>query len=172
MLSSPVPSGGRRRIESGAVVANGEAQLGFVAVQHESDVDLVATVLERVLERLRETEVHGSLHLGIEAPGRADIDRRITREGGDGMSQGRCQATLRQRHRVDAPGQVAQLDAGAAKLIADLVEPGAEGRIESCGILTQRGELNLRRHEGLLGAVVEVSLDSAPLALGGCDDEP
>ena len=90
MLSSPVPSGGCRRIESGTVVADGEAQLGLVAVEDEPDVDPVATVLERVLQRLRETEVHGSLHLGIEAPGRADVDGRITREGGDGVSQGRA----------------------------------------------------------------------------------
>ena len=32
------------------------------------------TVLERVLQRLREAEVHGSLHVGIEAPGGADLD--------------------------------------------------------------------------------------------------
>jgi hypothetical protein len=71
---------------------------------------------------------------------------------------------------VDAPGQVAQFDAGAAELVADFVEPRAEGWIESHGLLTQRCEPNLRRHEGLLGAVVEVSLDAPPLALGGCYD--
>ena len=38
------------------------------------------------------------------------------------MSQSRGQATLCQRYRVDAAGQVAQLETGAVELIADLVE--------------------------------------------------
>ena len=170
MLSSPVPTEAAAGSNPGPSSLTAKRSCGLVAVDDESHVNPSTTVLERVLQRLREAEVHGSLHVGIEAPGGADLDGRIPRERGHGVSQGRAEATVLQRRGVDAAGEVAQLDAGAAELIAELVEPRAERRVNTGRVLTQVGELDLRRDERLLGAVVEIPLDAAPLALAGCHD--
>src|SRR4029453_419699 len=85
--------------------------------------------------------------------------------------QRRAEAGLAEDHRVDAPGELAQLGDGQPQLLGRLVErrrqlPVGAGRDLRAG--DPEGERQI--HQPLLGAVVQVALDPAALGVAELDD--
>ena len=127
-------------------------------------------VLRDVGERLRDEEVGCRLRRRREPLVRHLDDRdrhgRALRE----RRQSRTEALLGQHGRVDAAGELMQLAERGAQLGVGFGE-------ELCGAVCVRSELRTRELEreaeaeqALLGAVVEVALESAPLLVAGRDD--
>nr|WP_263657342.1 hypothetical protein [Nonomuraea gerenzanensis] len=96
--------------------------------------------------------------------GGADLggQRRVA----DGRAQRRLQPRLGELQRVDAVRQVAQLGLRLAQVGRELREHGR--RLRGVGVHQPLGDPRLhgRRDEPLLGAVVQVALDPAALAVG------
>ena len=124
-------------------------------------------VLCRVGERLAGDEVGRGLQAIVEAFVRGvepDAQRRPRRQ----LAQRRRQSVV-EAGRPDAAGQLAQL--------LDRVAELRDGLVELLRLAARRGEPPLDvaqgesdRHEALLGAVVEVSLQPAPLLVAGGHD--
>jgi hypothetical protein len=68
---------------------------------------------------------------------------------------------------VDAARQVAQLGQGALGLLVRLVDQPGGGLRVAAELLPGHAEVHREGHQALLGAVVEVALDTAALVLGG-----
>src|SRR5262245_1229696 len=78
------------------------------------------------------------------------------------------EAALAQHRRIDALRESAEVVDGRGRVIGDLVELG--GELVVVDPLAEEAELDLDRHQPLLGAVVEIALDLAPLGFPGGDD--
>ena len=128
-------------------------------------------MLRSVLERLEAAEVDGRLDLWVVAATRVRL--RI----GSGwcarraaLASASSRPAILEQRRVDAVREVAKflhrlVDRGA-KLVENRPGP-LRVRVDE---LADRSEVRLERDEVLLGAVVEVALDPAPLGVGGGDD--
>src|SRR5258705_54974 len=71
---------------------------------------------------------------------------------------------------MNAPGQVAELDHGLLGLLVGLLHEGPGGRRVAVELLLGHAEGHGQGHEALLGAVVEVTLDAAPLGVDDVDE--
>ena len=127
-------------------------------------------VLVRVLQRLEDAEVDRALHLGREAPDvvrhEVDPDLRAHRD----VAQRVVEPAVGEHRRVDAVRERPQL----LERLVDLVLELAQALDAALGIppddLLRQLELDPQRDEPLLGAVVQVALDPAPLVLGAGRD--
>ena len=128
-----------------------------------------ARVLGDVGERLGDQVVGGDLDGGGRTALQRDGDVHGQRRAGRDRAQRGAEPTVGEHGGVDAVGQVAQLAQRGAELLPRggheplLLGPGREPSAE-------RAELQRERHEPLLGAVVEVALEPAALAVPRLDD--
>ena len=176
--SRPAPRPGRRgpgapsRARVGAaraVVAHLDERPPVLA--HDRDVDpRCARVLGDVRERLGHDVVRGRLDLGRHALLRQRVDRdRYRRAAGDGLER-RREPAVGEDGRVDAAGQLAQLLQRRRELLAGRLQK----RVRRVGVGVEprpsEAQRKRERDEPLLGAVVEVSLEPAPLGVARLDD--
>ncbi len=125
-------------------------------------------VLDRVRDRLAGDEVGGRLDARGDALARRvdlDRDRRRPRE----VAQ-RGREPVVEPRRAHAGRDLAQVADRRADLVHDLVERRREHLRLARQRQLQATELDAERDEPLLGAVVEVALEPAPLLVAGLDD--
>ena len=121
-------------------------------------------MLGDVLERLQTAEVDGQLDLrGMAAQaliGHADRDRRAlhcrAQRGGE--------AVLREHVRVDPARDALQLVERLVELPLELLD---DRLLLGLQLLAREAEMHAERDEPLLGGVVEIAADPAPLGVGG-----
>ena len=125
-------------------------------------------VLGHVRERLDDDVVRGRLDRLRIAVGR---DGQLDRHGcpvTDHVERGR-EAALGQRHRMDAPCQLAQVVERARQLVDRVIQALLERGVVR-GLDPQCPQREQQDHEPLLGAVVEVALEPATGFVGRGDD--
>ena len=127
-------------------------------------------MLGGVLQRLEAAEVHGRLHLAGVAADAVGVDAHGERAPVGGRPQRLGQAGVHEQRRVDAVGQVAQLLDRVLHRVAERVEHLGGGLGVVGEHVLGEAEVHRQRHEVLLGAVVEVALDLAPLGVAGGHD--
>ena len=126
-------------------------------------------VLGGVLHRLHREEVQRRLDAGREPSGAVGLDGDRHRAGRDRAAQRRHQALVGQQPGVDAAGQLGQrLDrlAGRDRLVGE--DPGGALRGAGRHRLGQP-QVDRERDQVLLGPVVDVPLEPAPLGVLGLD---
>ena len=127
-------------------------------------------VLDHVRESLAGDEIRRRFDVGREALlGRSD--RHGKRNPRGQRLECRCETPLREDSRMNSLRKLTQLLEGDLELVRSrlqqLVDLGIALLAESP---LRASELERQRNEPLLGAVVEVALDPAPLLVGGGDD--
>ena len=125
-------------------------------------------VANGVRERLAGDEVRGGLDAGLDALGwhvDVDRDRRRARQVGE---RGR-QAVVQPR-RPNTSGDLAEVADRFSDLLDDAIESGGEDRGTAWERPLQPAHLDAERHEALLRAVVEISLETASLLVARFDD--
>lgn len=163
---------GQPALQTGKPVTLGQARTTHAVVGDDgldhaaglAQVDLHAGgagVLGRVRERLAHREVQGALDLDPGAPGEVvvDGDRHRVRPG-EALDR-RAEPAVDEQRRGDPPAQAAQLterlagrQAGVGEDRLRLLRVGGE---EPLGA----GQVELHAHETLLGAVVQVPLETS-----------
>ena len=169
MFTCPWPAVAAGHVEAGAVVLDGELQ-DTVGLDQADRHGRVGRVLGGVLQRLQAAEVHRRLHLrGVPADAvGGDAHAEGTPVGGGAQRVG--QAGVHEERWVDAVGQVAELLDGVLHGLAERVEHLGGGFGVVGEDVLGEAEVHRQRHQVLLGAVVEVALDLAPLGVSGRDD--
>ena len=121
-------------------------------------------------ERLGDDEVGGRLDRRRQPLARRledlDRDRRAVGEA----AERRRQPAVGEHGGVDAAGQLAQLGGRLVELLHRLVEQLGGRRRVGVELVAGQAQVHGQRHQPLLGAVVEVALDPAPLGVAGLDD--
>ena len=124
-----------------------------------------AGVLGGVGQRLGGHEVGRALHRRRRALRDVDRQRHVHRRGVGQRGERRLQTAVGQHRRMDAAGQVAQLAQRLLGAGAGLGEQLA-GPLGIVGeLLLGHAQAHAQRHQPSLGAVVEVALDPAKLAV-------
>ena len=121
-------------------------------------------------QRLGDDEVGGRLDRRRQPLGRRldDLDR--DRGAAGEPAQRRREAAVAEHDGVDAAGQLAQLGGRRRELGHRLVEQLAGHLRVGVELAARQAQVHGERHQPLLGAVVEVALDPAPLGVAGVDD--
>ena len=169
MLTNPWPSsGGDVGVEAGTIVADFEAENTVGLPDPHRDRRRLTSVLAGVLQCFQHAEVHGSFHVGAVA---ADA-RRFDRGGDSGPC--RCGQRLGQSPRraagEDPVRQRAQFGDRPLQVALDLVDHRqGVGRVVLDGVLGE-AQLHRKGDKMLLGAIVEVAFQLAPLGVAGRHD--
>ena len=127
----------------------------------------------RVLGHVGQRLAHDEVGRGLDRLGQALVERDVDRDRqrravGDGLDR-RAQAVVGEDGGMQAARQLAQLLERAAELVAGAVEHRAQRRVVGHAAGRQaHGER--RRHQPLLGAVVQVALQAPALGVAGLDD--
>jgi hypothetical protein len=129
-----------------------------------------ARVLRGVLEGFEATEVDRRFDFRRVPPDALRVDRHIERAAAGRRTQSGSKTAVDQKRRVYTVGQIAQLLNGLLHIASQGVEHlGRSSRIAGQEIARQ-AEAHRQSDQVLLGAVVKVSLDSAPFGISGGDD--
>ena len=124
-------------------------------------------MLDDVREGFRDQEIGSELDdVGQAIPGRAPYRHRERRPPRERLDR-RQQSLLSQQGRMNAAGELAQLRDRLVDLVARALE-----HVRAAAILApcRDAERQGKRHEPLLGTVVEIAFDSTPLGVGRRDD--
>ena len=120
-------------------------------------------------ERLGDHEVGRALHRGGRPLGHVDVEHDGDRRAGDHRRQSGVEAPVLEDDGVDASHQVADLAEGGLRLLVGLGDEGLAPLGIGLQALPGMAEVHRQGDEALLGAVVEVPLDPAPLGFGRVD---
>ena len=124
-------------------------------------------MLGDVGQGLGHREVGDRLEPGLRARSRTDVDRDRDRGAGGQRRQCRVEAAVGEHGRVDPAGHAAQVGDGllgrGVGAVQDLLHPRRVGPQALLG----HTQIHRDGHQALLGAVVQVPLDAAPLRLHG-----
>ena len=123
-------------------------------------------VLGRILKRLETTEVDGALDLGRIAPQTPRGQRRGKRTGGSRLRERPDQTAFDQEARIEPVGQGPNVGHGGVSVLNELAKPC--GTLAGIALDKLAGELELdgQRQQPLLGAVVQIPLDTPALLVG------
>ncbi len=171
MLTKPWPAAPPRiHVEAGAVVADLESEHTVGLDDRDRRSCVLAGVLAGVLERLEGAEVDGGLDVVAVTSDIDEIDGRRER-GSAGRRRERVGEPARhEQRREDAVGERPELGDRRLDVTLDLVDHRHRiGGVVLDGVARQ-AELDGERHEVLLGPVVEVAFELAPLAVAGGHD--
>ena len=160
----PVPGIDPRRLEPQPVVLDAELQLAVAVEQPDARGCARPRVLGDVLQRFQAAEVDGQLdgrRMSAQALVRdADRDRRPlhrrAQRGGD--------AILRQHLGIDPARDALQLVERLVELPLELLD---DRLLLGLQLLAREAEMHAEGEEPLLGGVVEIAPDPAPLGVGG-----
>ena len=140
-------------------------------ISHGTDRGEARSPPRGILDRLGHEEVRRRLDRCRVAPAGslADLDRKHRRIG----ERGKCgsESSLTQDRRVDAVCKIAKLDEGGLGLVGRVCEQRS-GLDFAVGLSARACDPQLvgEGKQPLLGAVVEVALEPAPLDISGLDD--
>src|SRR5581483_9836179 len=166
------PGASRRRVdvEPRAVVLDGEADDALLGPHPNERPRAGACMSRRVSQRLGAAEMDGRLDLRRLSLERARLDSRLDRGLRRGRTQGLREPAVEQERRVDRLGELAKALERLADVLPELVQERACGGRIAVHELTRELEVHGERHEVLLRAVVEVTLDAPALLVGHCGE--
>ena len=153
-----------RGLEALTVVLDAEAQLAVGVGEPDAGGRPGPGVLGRVLQRLEAAEVHGQLDRpGVTAQALvrdAHRDRRVLHR----RAQCGGEAVLREHLRVDTARDALQLVERLVELPLELLD---DRQLLGLELLAGEAEMDAEGDEALLGGVVQVAPDPAPLGVRG-----
>ena len=163
------PASGMRRGAADAVVGDRDVQA--IAAASCNDVDpLRARVLGRVGQRFADDEVGDRLDGRIAARLDLDVERHGYRRPTGQARQRGVEPAIGKHRRMQPAGEITQLHQRMLGIGMGLVEQFARRLGVVFIARTSPPEIHGQRDEALLGAVMQVSLDTPALCLSGIDD--